>query len=84
MEGIAGVMNDIEQIVRDHGLQDMPIGLDGCSSEFLVGEALKQRGLTCVDAKRCMFEARMIKKQSVLSRPFTVTSICTRTKRSPQ
>lgn len=67
LDGIAGVMNDIEQVVHEHGLQDMPIGLDGCTSEFLVGEALAKRGLKCMDAKRCMFEARMIKNEDELA-----------------
>lgn len=62
-EGIKGVIDNIEKIVREHGLENEPIGLDGCTSEFLVGEALANRGLSAVDGKHCMFEARMIKNQ---------------------
>lgn len=62
-EGIKGVINNIERIVRDHKLQNEPIGLDGCTSEFLVGEALNRRGLKAIDGKHCMFEARMIKNE---------------------
>ena len=62
-EGIKNIMDVIEQIVRDHGLQDQPVALDGCTSEFLLGEDLKKRGLTAVDGKQCMFDARMIKNE---------------------
>lgn len=62
-KSIEGVINAIDKIVREHGLQDEPVGLDGCTSEFLVGEALAKKGLRAVDAKHCMFEARMVKNE---------------------
>lgn len=63
LESIAGVVNAIESIVREHGLADEPIGLDGCTSELLLKEAFDLKGLRVVDAKHCMFEARMIKNE---------------------
>ena len=62
-EGIENVIKTIEGIVRDHGLENEPVGLDGCTSEFLVGAALAKKGLKAVEGKHCMFEARMIKNQ---------------------
>lgn len=57
------VIRCIEQIVRDHGLENDPIGLDGCTSELLVTKTLAQKGLKTVEGKHCMFEARMIKNR---------------------
>lgn len=63
LESIKGVADKIAELVKKHGLEDMPVALDGCTSEFLLGEALAQRGLKAIDGKECMFEARMIKNQ---------------------
>ena len=63
LDGVKNVVDSIESIVRDHNLQNEPIALDGCTSEFLMGEALAKRGLNAIDGKRCMFEARMIKNE---------------------
>ncbi|MDR1571888.1 MAG: Xaa-Pro peptidase family protein [Clostridiales Family XIII bacterium] len=74
VEGIEGVIKTIEAVVREHGLENEPVGLDGCTSEFLVGEALSRVGLKAVDAKRCMFEARMIKSRDEIE---CVRTACT-------
>lgn len=63
VEGIKGVVDTIEAIVREHELEDMPIALDGCTSELLMQAAFKKRGLSVVDGKRCMFDARQIKNK---------------------
>ena len=63
IEGLKPVIDTIEKIVRDHGLENEPVALDGCTSELLVSAALKVRNLTAVDGKHCMFLARMIKNQ---------------------
>ncbi|GHU68375.1 hypothetical protein AGMMS49983_20940 [Clostridia bacterium] len=63
LEGIEGVIDTINAIVREHGLENLPVGLDGCTSEFLVGEGLSKKGLKAVDGKRCMFDARMVKNK---------------------
>lgn len=67
VERLDKIIDIIEAVVRDHGLADMPIGLDGCTSEFLVGEALARRGLKAVDGKHTMFMARMIKNEDEVS-----------------
>lgn len=61
LESVANVVKTIDAVVREHGLQDLPVALDGCTSEFLMGEALGLKGLTVVDGKKCMFDARMVK-----------------------
>lgn len=67
IESIEPVIRGIEQVVRDHGLQDLPIGLDGCTSELLVSAALAKKGLKAVDGKQCMFHARAVKNQDEIS-----------------
>ncbi len=67
VEGIEKVIQTIEKIVRDHGLEDQPIGLDGCTSELLVNEALTKKGLKAVDGKHAMFMARMIKNEDEIA-----------------
>ncbi len=63
VEQIERIIGIIEKIVRDHGLENEAVGLDGCTSEFLVGEALGRKGLEAVDGKHAMFMARMIKNE---------------------
>ena len=67
VDGIENVIATIEGIVRDHGLAGQPIGLDGTSSELLIQEAFARKGLSVMDAKRCMFEARMIKNEDEIA-----------------
>lgn len=63
VEDAAPVVNRIMEIVKEHGLQDEIIGLDGCSSELLLQEAFAKAGGTVADAKRAMRDARKIKCQ---------------------
>jgi len=60
-------MDRIEGIIRDHGLANETVGIDGSSSELLLAEAFKRRGLEVVDAKECMFKARMIKNEDEIN-----------------
>lgn len=60
-------INRIAEIVNEHGLKDQPIGIDGSTSELLFAEGFRQVGMTLVDAKAAMFEARMIKNEDEIS-----------------
>ena len=44
VERLERIIGIIDKIVREHGLENEPVGLDGCTSEFLVGEALGRKG----------------------------------------
>lgn len=57
------VVKAVGDIIAEHGITKETVGLDGCSSELLMQEAFKEKGIKTVDAKRAMFEARMIKNQ---------------------
>jgi Xaa-Pro dipeptidase len=62
-ESMKSILDVIERVVRDHGLENEPVALDGTTSELLLSAALANRGLTAVDGKHCMFLARMIKNE---------------------
>lgn len=49
------------EILAAHGVTKEPLGLDGLSSELMLAEALKKIGVSCVDAKAIMLDARAIK-----------------------
>ncbi len=53
----------VADIMAEHGLSQETVGLDGCSTEFIYGEAFKKLGIKAVDGHALMFEARMIKSQ---------------------
>ncbi|MFH1651577.1 MAG: Xaa-Pro peptidase family protein [Chloroflexota bacterium] len=53
----------VGRIMSEHGLTGETLGLDGCTCEFLMGEAFAEAGIKTVDAKHIMFEARKIKSQ---------------------
>jgi Xaa-Pro aminopeptidase len=50
-------------IMAEHGITNETLGLDGTTSEFLLGEAFKEVGIKTVDAKYSMVSARTIKTQ---------------------
>lgn len=62
-EDLQSLVKEVAKIMDEHGVKDEPLGLDGCTSEFLVGEAFKDVGIRTVDAKQTMFEARKIKNK---------------------
>lgn len=53
----------VAKIMADHGVSNLPLGLDGCTSELIAAEAFKDVGIKCVDGKQTMFEARKIKNK---------------------
>jgi len=57
------VVSTVAGILAEHGLTNEPLGLDGCTSEFLYGEAFNEVGIKAVDAKYRMVDARTIKTQ---------------------
>ena len=57
------VIDVVAGIMAEHSLTNEPLGLDGTTSEFLLGEAFNEVGIKAVDAKRSMVEARTIKTQ---------------------
>jgi len=63
MSDLDPVVKAVGNIIAEHGIAKETVGLDGCSSELLMQEAFKEKGIKTADAKRPMFEARMIKNQ---------------------
>lgn len=57
------VVKRVGEIMAEHGISKETLGLDGCSSELLMQEAFQKVGIKVMDAKRAMFDARMIKNQ---------------------
>jgi Xaa-Pro aminopeptidase len=55
------VTSTVANILAEHGLTNEVLGIDGSSSEFLLGEAFKAKGIKVVDAKQAMHQARKIK-----------------------
>jgi Xaa-Pro aminopeptidase len=62
-EDVGAWVRAASRIMDEHGIKDEPLGLDGCTSELLLGEAFRDAGIETVDAKKTMFEARKIKNQ---------------------
>lgn len=62
-EGLSTFTKTLAELMAKHGVSKLPVGLDGCSSEFLMGEALKDVGIKAVDGKSTMFESTKIKNQ---------------------
>jgi Xaa-Pro dipeptidase len=56
-------VNVVAKIMAEHGVTKEPLGLDATTSELLYQQAFKQRGIEVVDAKKTMFDARMIKNE---------------------
>jgi len=57
------VVNTVASIMAEHGISKETVGLDGCTSELLMAEAFKEKGIKVTDAKNAMFQARKIKNQ---------------------
>lgn len=65
---LAPHMAKIIPIIKEHGLMDGTVGLDGCSLELLVSAALKEAGVANVkSAHDMMFEARKIKNEDEIA-----------------
>ena len=61
-------MDKIEEIIKEHGLEDGVIGIDGSSNELIMCKALENRGFKkYIDAKECMFQARKIKNEDEIT-----------------
>ncbi|MFH1651868.1 MAG: Xaa-Pro peptidase family protein [Chloroflexota bacterium] len=56
-----GIVETTAKIMDEHGVKNQPLGIDGTTSMFVAQEAFKSVGITCVDGKLPMFEARKIK-----------------------
>ena len=60
---LSTVVNTVASIMAEHGISNETLGLDGSTSELLLAEAFKEKGIKVVDAKNAMFQARKIKNQ---------------------
>jgi len=69
IESLDTHMGMIMPIIKEHGYtEDCVVGLDGCSSELLVSEALHRQGIKNVaNAQQMMFDARKIKNEDEIS-----------------
>jgi Xaa-Pro aminopeptidase len=63
VDDLSPVVNQIADVIAEHGLTNEPVGLDGTQSELLLQEAFGKKGIKIVDAKPAMFQARKIKNQ---------------------
>ena len=63
VEDLDPIVDQIAKVLADHGLTGETLGLDGTQSEIMLQEAFKKRGITTMDAKPAMFQARKIKNQ---------------------
>jgi len=60
---VAPIVKVVADVMAEHGVTREPLGIDGSTSEFLLGEAFKEASIQAMDAKRTMVEARTIKTQ---------------------
>lgn len=61
-------MNKIIPIIKEHGLMEGTVGLDGCTLELLVSSALRAKGVKNVkSAHDMMFDARKIKSEDEIA-----------------
>ena len=60
---VAPIVKVVAEVMAEYGVTKEPLGIDGSTSEFLLGEAFKEVGIHAVDAKRTMVETRTIKTQ---------------------
>jgi Xaa-Pro aminopeptidase len=57
------IVDRVGEIIAEHGLTKEPVALDCSTNLLLYQEAFKKKGITVVDGKKAMFEARRIKNQ---------------------
>ena len=60
-DNLSNFVETVGQIVKDYGLENEPIALDGCSTELLYQEAFARKGFHVVDGQEAMFRARSVK-----------------------
>ena len=62
-EDFKPVVEAVSKILEENGVKDEPLGIEGCSSQLILSEAFKDAGITIVDARHTVQEARKIKNK---------------------